>query len=327
MNRNQVRAAARTAAVGGTLVLGLGAAPAAMAQPPVTVHVACYAGALASAISAAVSGETIALAPACIYRLGQALPDVGVDLTIVGLDSVLLRDYGAPDFSLLTIAGSIIGCCGPIVHQPLSTVDLTVVNVDFRNGGGPDSDHGGAIYAPDGTELTVEGGTFTGNYSDEYGGAIESDGTLTVTGAYFIGNYAGDYGGAVYNDADATVYGSTFQKNTADDEDGGAVYNDGDMQLTGSTFTGNSSYEGGAVSNGDGTLVMTRDNLTGNTAYDGGGIYNDRVLAVYRSLIDFNRAGDEGGGIYNDGCGSFTLTHSSVYGNVTDNIFDEGGSC
>src|ERR1700735_1873428 len=119
MNRNQVRAAARTAAVGGTLVLGLGAAPAAMAQPPVTVHVACYPGALASAISsAAVSGETIALAPACLYRLDQALPDVEVDLTIVGLDSVLLRDYGAPDFSLLTIARSIIGRgCGPLVHH------------------------------------------------------------------------------------------------------------------------------------------------------------------------------------------------------------------
>src|SRR5580698_3974660 len=103
MHRKQVRAAARTAALGGTLVLGLGIAPAAMAQPPVTVHVACYAGALASAISGAVSGETIVLAPGCVYRLDQALPDVGVDLTIVGYDTELLRDYGAPSFSLLTI--------------------------------------------------------------------------------------------------------------------------------------------------------------------------------------------------------------------------------
>jgi predicted outer membrane repeat protein len=327
MHRKSVRAAARAAALGGALVLGLGTAPAAMAQPPVTVHVACYAGALAAAITGATSDETIALAPACIYRLDQALPDVAVDLTIVGLDSVLQRDYGAPNFSLLTISGSMIGCCGPIVHQVLSTVDLTVINVDFRNGGGPDDDHGGAIYAPAGTDLTVQGGIFTGNYSDEYGGAIESDDTLAVTGAYFIGNYAGDYGGAVYSDGDATVYGSTFQKNTTGDDDGGAVYNDGDMQLTGSTFTGNSSEYGGAVSNGDDILVMTRDTLTGNTAYEGGGIYNDRKLTVYGSLIDFNRASDEGGGIYNDGCGSFTLTHSAVYGNVPDNLFDEGGGC
>jgi predicted outer membrane repeat protein len=325
MHRKQVRAAARTAAVGGTLVLGLGIAPAAMAQPPVTVHVACYAGALASAISAATDGETIVLAPGCVYRLDQALPDVGVDLTIVGYDTELLRDYGAPSFSLLTIAKGECGC-GPIVHQPLSTVDLTVVNVDFRNGGGPDDDDGGAIYAPDGAELTVHGGIFTDNYSDDYGGAIESDDTLTVTGAYFIGNYGYYEGGAIYNDGDATVYGSTFQKNSTgrdDDDYGGAIANEDDMQLAGSTFTGNTGEYGGAVYNDD-DMAMTRDSVTGNTGYDGGGIYNDWNLTVYGSLIDFNWASDEGGGIYDWECSSFTLTHSALYGNVPDNIFYDG---
>src|SRR5580700_948547 len=259
MNRKHVRAAARTAAVGGTLVLGLGSAQAAMAQPTTTVHVACYAGALASAISAATDGETIVLAPGCVYRLDQALPDVGVDLTIVGYDTELLRDYGAPSFSLLTI-----DCMD----------DLTVVNVDFRNGGGPDDDDGGAIYAPDGTDLTVHGGIFTDNYSDDYGGAIESDDTLTVTGAYFIGNYGYYEGGAIYNDGDATVYGSTFQKNSTgrdDDDYGGAIANEDDMQLAGSTFTGNTGEYGGAVYNDD-DMAMTRDSVTGNTGYDGGGI-------------------------------------------------------
>jgi predicted outer membrane repeat protein len=306
MHRKQVRAAARTAAVGGTLVLGLGTATAAMAQPPVTVNVPCYPGALASAISGAVSGETIVLAGGCVYRLDQALPDVGVDLTIVGLDSELLRDHGAPSFSLLTLDDD---------------VDLTVVNVDFKNGGGPDDDDGGAIYNGDG-DLTVHGGIFTDNYSDEYGGAIESDDTLTVTGAYFIGNYGYYEGGAIYNDGDATVYGSTFQKNSTgrDDDYGGAIANESDMQLAGSTFTGNTGEYGGAVYNDD-DMTMTRDSLTGNAAYDGGGIYNDWNLTVYGSLVDFNRASDEGGGIYDWECSSFTLTHSAVYGNVPDNIF------
>jgi predicted outer membrane repeat protein len=297
--------------VGGTLVLGLGSAQAAMAQPTTTVHVACYAGALASAISAATDGETIVLAPGCVYRLDQALPDVGVDLTIVGYDTELLRDYGAPSFSLLTI-----DCMD----------DLTVVNVDFRNGGGPDDDDGGAIYAPDGTDLTVHGGIFTDNYSDDYGGAIESDDTLTVTGAYFIGNYGYYEGGAIYNDGDATVYDSTFQKNsTGDDDDnyGGAIANEDDMQLAGSTFTENTGEYGGAVYNEE-DMAMTRDSVTGNTGYDGGGIYNDWNLTVYGSLIDFNWASDEGGGIYDWECSSFTLTHSAVYGNVPDNIFYEG---
>ena len=310
MHRKQVRAAARTAAVGGTLVLGLGIAPAAMAQPPVTVHVACYAGALASAISGAVSGETIVLAPGCVYRLDQALPDVGVDLTIVGYDTELLRDHWAPSFSLLTL-----DCM----------TDLAVVNVDFRNGGGPDDDNGGAIYAPGDTDLTVQGGIFTDNYS-EYGGAIESDDILTVTGAYFTGNYGYYEGGAIYNDGDATVYDSTFQKNsTGDDDDnyGGAIANEDDMQLAGSTFTENTGEYGGAVYNDD-DMAMTRDSVSGNTGYDGGGIYNDWNLTVYGSLIDFNWASDEGGGIYDWECSSFTLTHSALYGNVPDNIFYDG---
>jgi predicted outer membrane repeat protein len=315
MHRKQVRAAARTAAVGGTLVLGLGSAQAAMAQPPVTVHVPCYTGALASAISDATGGETIVLAGGCVYHLDEALPDVAVDLTIVGLDTELLRDRGATSFSLLTV-----DCM----------VDLTVVNVDFKNGGGPDDDDGGAIYAPKDTDLTVHGGIFTDNYSDDYGGAIESDGTLTVTGAYFIGNFGYYEGGAIYNgdDGGATVYGSTFQKNTTYDGDdyGGAIANEGGMQLTGSTFTGNTGVYGGAVYNDD-DMTMTRDSLTGNAAYEGGGIYNDWNLTVYGSLVDFNWASDEGGGIYDWECGSFALTHSAVYGNVPDNFFDQVGGC
>jgi predicted outer membrane repeat protein len=311
VHRKRLRAAARTAALGGTLVLGLGSAQAAMATPSNTVDVPCYVGALASAISGASSGETIVLAGGCAYRLDQALPDVAVDLTIVGLDSELLRDYGAPSFALLTLDGG---------------VDLTVVNVDFRNGGGPDDDNGGGIQAPDDTELTVQGGIFTGNYSAGAGGAIQNSGILMVTGAYFIGNFAYSYGGAIYSQDDATVYGSTFQKNTTDDQLGGAIFDNGDMQVTGSTFTGNSAWGGGAVYN-NASLAMTRDNLSGNTADDGGGIYNDGGLTVYGSLIDFNWASDEGGGIYDGTCGSLTLTHSAVYGNVPDNIFDESGGC
>jgi predicted outer membrane repeat protein len=310
MYRKPARAAARAAALGGTLVLGLGTAQAAMAQPPPTVHVPCYAGALATAISDATSGETIVLAPGCAYHLDQALPSVAVDLTIVGFYTELLRDRWAPSFSLLTV-----DCM----------VDLTVVNVDFKNGGGPDDDDGGAISAPADTDVTVHGGIFTGDYSDDEGGAIATHGDLAVTGAYFIGNFGYDYGGAIYTDGDhATVSGSTFQDNTTDDEYGGAIYaeNDDYMQLTGSTFTGNSSYYGGAIYNDD-HMVMARDNLSGNAAYEGGGIYNAWDLNVYGSLIDFNRASDDGGGIYN--YHNITAPGNQIYGNQPDNCVDVSG--
>jgi hypothetical protein len=314
MHRKQVRAAARTAALGGTLVLGLGSAQAAMAQPPVTVHVACYPGALAAAISGASSGETIVLTPGCVYRLDQALPDVGTDMTIVGYDTELLGRHS--DFPLLTVGAS---------------VDLTVVDVDFKDGGGSGVD-GGAIYVSGDSNVTVDGGIFTDNYAgDGYGGAIANyeskDAYLTVNGAYFIDNDATYYGGAIYNYGTTTITGSTFEKNVSPDEYGGAIYNEGVMQVTGSTFTGNSSYYGAIYNEPDpsGSLLLNRDDITGNVGVYGGGLFNDTdTVTVNNSLIDFNIATDDGGGIYNDG-GTTTVSRSQIYGNRPDNCVDVSG--
>jgi hypothetical protein len=314
MHRKQVRAAARTAALGGTLVLGLGSAQAAMAQPPVTVHVACYPGALAAAITGASSGETIVLTPGCVYRLDQALPDVGTDMTIVGYDTELLGYHS--DFPLLTVDAS---------------VDLTVVDVDFKDGGGSGVD-GGAIYIPGASDVTVDGGIFTDNYAgDGYGGAIANYDSkaafLTVNGAYFIDNDATYYGGAIYNYGTTTITGSTFEKNVSPDEYGGAIYNEGVMQVTGSTFTGNSSYYGAIYNEPDpsGSLLLNRDDITGNVGVYGGGLFNDTdTVTVNNSLIDFNIATDDGGGIYNDG-GTTTVSRSQIYGNRPDNCVDVSG--
>ena len=313
MHRKRVRAAARTAAVGGTLVLGLGIAPAAMAQPPVTVHVACYAGAIAAAISGATGGETIALTPGCVYRLDAALPDVAVDMTIVGYDTELLGYHS--DFPLLSVGAS---------------VDLTVVDVDFKDGGGSGVD-GGAIYIPAASDVTVDGGIFTDNYGgDGYGGAISNygrDDFLTVNGAYFIDNDGAYYGGAIYNYGTTTINGSTFEKNVSPDEDGGAIYNEGVMRVTGSTFTGNSSYYGAIYNEpyAGGGLLLNRDDITGNVGVYGGGLYNDAdTVTVNNSLIDFNIATDDGGGIYND-AGTTTVSRSQIYGNRPDNCVDVSG--
>jgi len=51
------------------------------------VHAPCYAAALTSAISGAASGETIVLAPGCVYRLATALPTIGTDTTMIGYDT------------------------------------------------------------------------------------------------------------------------------------------------------------------------------------------------------------------------------------------------
>jgi hypothetical protein len=343
MHRKQVRAAARTAALAGTLVLGLGSAQAAMAQPSRTVDAPCNADALAAAILYPSYRETIVLAPGCTYWLTGQLTDNASYLTIVGEDSTLERAPYASSITLLKVNYA---------------KTLTLDDVNFTNGGGSSEDNGGAIYNH-GT-LTVNGGTFSDNRDGEYGGAIDSyasglsDASLTVSDAYFTGN-GGEYGGAIENGADstATISHSTFGQNRAS-EYGGAIENDSLATITDSSFLGNTGEYGGAIYN-DGALGTTDDTFTGNRGYEGGGIYNDGFrggpiipgdntltanlgnegggivndvnppmkdgLTDNGSLIVFNAA-YQGGGIYNGSCADFMLTGTTIFGNVTDNVYN-----
>ena len=196
-----------------------------MAGSPVTVHVPCYPGALASAISGASGGETIVLAPGCTYWLAVGLIDNDSQLTIVGEDSTLER---APYASSLTLLKVSYG------------KTLTLDDVNFTNGGGSSEINGGAIYNH-GT-LTVNGGTFSDNRDGEYGGAIyNDDDDITLTRDSITGNTGYD-GGGIYNDdgGDLTVYGSLIDFNWASDQ-GGGIYNSdcGSYTLTHSAVYGN----------------------------------------------------------------------------------------
>jgi predicted outer membrane repeat protein len=279
---------------GGAVALCLGSVPAAMAAPAQdATFVPCNAYALHTAIDDASSGDTLDLAPGCTYYLPEALPDIMTELTIVGYHSTLTRAHDAEGFSLLKV-----GC---------EAGDLTVINVNFTDGGGYDVGKGGAIDVQDGT-LHVTGGIFTGNETDNEAGAIYNDGDMTVDNATFTDNSA-HFGGAIESHSDASIEGSTFTWNKAptsygninpDDSYGGAIYNDGDMYLDNSGFLGNS------------------------TGGYGGAIYTEDDLHAAHITITANAAGYEGGGIYNDD-ETVHVFASTVFGNQPDNCFDVPG--
>jgi hypothetical protein len=272
---------------GGAVALCLGSVPAALAAPAQnTTFVPCNPYALHTAIDDASSGDTLDLAPGCTYYLPYALPDIMKTLTIVGYHSTLTRAHWAGGFSLLKV-----GC---------EAGDLTVINVNFTDGGGDDVGAGGAIDVKDGT-LHVTGGIFTGNETDNEGGAIYNDGDMWVNSATFTDNLA-HYGGAIENDHDGWVDGSTFTWNKAptsydnidpDDSYGGAIYNDHDLYLDNDGFLGNS------------------------TGGYGGAIYTDHELHAAHITVTANAAGYEGGGIFNDD--DTTLFGSTVFDNQPNN--------
>jgi predicted outer membrane repeat protein len=310
MHLKPARTAATAAAVGGILVLGLGSATAARANPE-NYRVPCNADALNDAIDNADSGSTLLLAAGCTYNLPDGLTDNVDTLTIVGYDTTLRGGGPRSDFSILTVN------CMKI---------LTLDGVNFTEGS--TDDDGGAI--DDLGSLYINGGIFSNNYGDD-GGAVyaDSDGTLMIDGAVFTGNTADDSGGAVYSEANVnTITGARFGQNKADS--GGAIYVDYPTTVADSSFLGNTAYQGGGIYD-DGGLTLTNvtdvagsgNTFTGNRASQGGGIYNHDDTSVGDSLIDSNVA-HVGGGIYN-ACGvGFSISDSTVYLNAIGNIYSVG---
>ncbi len=302
MHLKPARTATAVAAVGGVLVLGLGAAQAAKANPEDFVR--CNANALGDAIN---DGGTLYLTPDCIYHVPGTLT-VDTDTTIFGDGATLVGGGSRSDYSILYV-----DCME----------DLTLNGVNLTEGS---ADEGGAI-DNDG-DLTINGGLFSHN-SAGGGGAIYSTGkgaSLTINNAVFTGN-EGEDGGAIWSETDNPVLtGVHFGQNRA--ADGGALYFQNDATVQDSSFLGNvASDEGGAIWN-DGGLVLQNitdvagsgNEFEGNEAYLGGGIYNTDWVGVGESLIMSNAA-HHGGGIYDACTETVVLTDSTIIENVTDNIY------
>jgi predicted outer membrane repeat protein len=314
MHLKPARTAARAAAIGGVMVLGLGSATAAMASPDAW-QVPCNTNALFYALANVDSGGTLILAGGCTYYLPGSLVDGTDNLTIVGNGATLEGGGPNSDFAILGV-----DC---MEH-------LTLDGVSFTRGWADDD--GGAI--DNSGYLTINGGVFSNNGGGE-GGAIDSggvDSSLTIHNAVFTRNSASDEGGAIADDSDTTIVGASFGDNNG--YDGGALYVDGETTVVETSFLGNVGEYGGAIDNEDGLMLGniegvagSGNTLEGNKADEGGGIYNDGGAYVEFSLIVSNEA-HRGGGIYNTNCGDLLgLTGSTLYSNVTDNLYQESGAC
>jgi predicted outer membrane repeat protein len=281
-------------------VMAAGTGGALRAQAATAVAVPCSATALASAVASAVSGTTLSLAASCVYTLTAALPEVSQDLTITGNRATLQRSYaaGTAAFTILTVAGSGI---------------LAVSELNFRHGDG-------AIAAVDDGQLTVNGGTFTGNAATD-GGAIDSNvGRYApqITDATFVRNLATGDGGAIYDNSSASsmgVRGSVFTGNMAADG-GGAIWDYGEEGgIAASTFWGNTAGAGGALWVDENypeiitNVVVSRNSASG----DGGGIYG--TVSLDNSTVSGNYAGDQGGGLYDGFVDESFVSGSHIEGN------------
>lgn len=109
--------------------------------------------------------------------------------------------------------------------------------------------------------LTINGGTFTGNTAGESGGALHLEhASVTITDATFTSNHATQQGGAIYNAANSSISFSgtnTFTDNTA--AEGNDIYNAGSITVADGTTTlgsGLTQAATGTITVNGGTLDM-----------------------------------------------------------------------
>ena len=148
---------------------------------------------------------------------------------------------------------------GAFLFNESQTSSLTFRNCKFTNNvttnNGSTKYSGGAILAKNGSgKISLDNCDFTGNSSQDVGGAIniEGNGELTITGGIFKDNSAGSNAGAINVNCNVfSADGVTFENNTcaptaAGNAQGGAIYfatnaNYKERTLTNCIFTGNST--------------------------------------------------------------------------------------
>ena len=194
--------------------------------------------------------------------------------------------------------------------------------------------NGGGVYMNSAPEVTMNGGSITGNTAANNGGGVYAfSGTFTMNDGTIAGNKAtAKNGGGVYANGSTafTVKGGTIGGSTAADANaakyGGGVYvKNGTFTMSGGKVTGNSaSKDGGGVRLDKGTFNMSGSAvISRNTAdgYGGGVDANDGSFTMSGGSITGNTTTNEspdwsgGGGVFvfDDGC--FTMSGGSITGN------------
>ncbi len=201
----------------------------------------------------------------------------------------------------------------------------TSANGNGKITGGADDNQGGGVFI-DGGNLTLTGGSISGNYSNFHGGGVyvRGNGSFTMDGGTISNNTADNNGGGVYVDINSTftMNGGTISGNTVNLENGGGVYvGGGTFTMNGGTIADNTaSVSGGGVAmNTSATFEMNGGKITGNTAesYAGGiDVYGEFIMND--GEISGNSAAT-GGGIVVGGAQVFTLNGGTISGNTSQN--------
>ena len=166
--------------------------------------------------------------------------------------------------------------------------DNTIIDAEFLDG----------IFSINGgLNVTIKNLTFV-NGTRDYGGAINSNGTLSLINCTFTNNTASS-GGAINNNRTLIITNCNFTYNMANDGDGGGINNNGTLTVTSCSFTDNTANCGGAIKNCYGTLDAHFNRFYGNIATNGQDIYLVEGTGDINNNWWGNNSGPSAGSLYN----------------------------
>lgn len=256
------------------------------------------------------NNETRDVAPGGGNSIGGALSSYGGTITIVA--SQIANNTAAAEGGAIDARSSTIYVSNTAFSQNSATaggaVRLFSGNVTFTNttfNGDHATSFGGAI-ASNYASLTINGGSFTGNYlaPPPPTGAVRTGGSLYLVGAGTTSTTV-------------TITGVTFQQTGSGD--GGAIYNsNGRINLSNSTFDRVTGARGGSIWNSSGGLIhMWNTTVTGGTAMFGGAILNNAQFVMTNCTISDNTTA--GGGTTSAAVAN-TSSFSSVNNLIAKNV-------
>ena len=258
-------------------------------------------GSLRQALLGANDGDTITFnlpAGSQTINLLSALPDINIDLTIVGpgADKLTVRRAAATDFRIFNVnsPGTSVAISGMTIRDGrvngsgggiLSYGYLTLTNCVITNNEANQFGYGGGV-ALLFTYGTFNGCTFSDNTAGVNGGGISHQGvnfneTLTLTNCTITGNQTGSQGkgGGIYT---------------------GGLVNSSKLQITNCTIANNAATYGGGVATegGEGpfsnvTTLLWNTIIAHNSASNLylSGVSNASVITLGSNLVSDNGSG------------------------------------
>lgn len=191
-----------------------------------------------------------------------------------------------------------------LMRNRLSQVELNATGKSEQVEGG---------YYLDGIpNITINGGSVTGNEAAQNGGGAYQEGStmFVMAGGELSGNRAKNGAGVFIDekklqespDGMAEINAGTITGNIAN-ADGGGLYVNGPVTMTGGAISSNTATgNGGAAYVAGGNVMIEHGNLDKNKAVQGGAVYMSgnasTTLTMQSGTMNENEATDDGGAIY-----------------------------